>query len=121
MNNETKKGSLTTYIVGYLLSLELTLIAYLMVSREYFTDNNLLIMLATLAIAQLLVQLVFFLHLSRESKPQWNLTVFLFAATVVIILVFGSLWIMKNLDYHMNGHETEQEIIKDEGIKPSGH
>lgn len=68
------------------------------------------------AISQLLVQLIFFLHLGRESKPRWNILVFLFAALVVLIVVVGSLWIMNNLDYHMGGHEMDSSIIKDEGI-----
>ncbi len=78
-------------------------------------------MLAALAVTQLLVQLLFFLHLGRESKPRWNLIVLAFAVMVVVIVVFGSLWIMKNLQYN-HGHQTPEEtdkfLIHDEGYKP---
>jgi cytochrome o ubiquinol oxidase operon protein cyoD len=61
----------------------------------------LLAVVVGLAVAQLLVQLVFFLHLGREPKPRQNLVVFLFMLLVIGILVIGSLWIMHNLNYHM--------------------
>ena len=66
--------------------------------QEIFSGWTLVGALAALAVAQLMVQLVFFLHLGTESKPRWNLTVVLFALMVVVILVFGSLWIMKNIN-----------------------
>jgi cytochrome o ubiquinol oxidase operon protein cyoD len=64
-----------------------------------------------------MVQLVFFLHLGGEGKPRWRLTAFLFMLLVLVILVFGSLWIMYNLDYHMtmSPEELDSQIIEDEG------
>jgi cytochrome o ubiquinol oxidase operon protein cyoD len=114
-NEEISHGSIGSYAAGFALSLMLTLTAYLLVERhvsthhEAITHSVLTFMIVGLALIQLLVQLVFFLHLDRESKPRWNLTVLLFAATVVIIVVFGSLWIMNNLNYH---HPTNDQINK---------
>jgi cytochrome o ubiquinol oxidase operon protein cyoD len=110
------KGTLTYYVVGYLLSLELTMASYLLVTRHVnshhvlFTHRFLVGAIATLAIMQLLVQLICFLHLNRESKPRWNLTVLAFAAIVVVILVFGSLWIMDNLNYHQSQEQINKYI-----------
>lgn len=136
MHQENSFGTKKTYLTGFLLSLALTLIAYIAVTRHVdshhtiFTDEFLMIWVGTLAICQLVVQLVFFLHLGRESKPRWNLTVLAFAAMVVLILVGGSLWIMWNLDAHHEGYgtthdghqlespqQTNQYIIRDEGIQ----
>ncbi|HSX45470.1 MAG TPA: cytochrome o ubiquinol oxidase subunit IV [Candidatus Saccharimonadia bacterium] len=116
-------GSVKTYSIGFGLSLALTLLAYFIASHNLSGGWTLIYVLAVLAIIQLFVQLVFFLHLGRESKPRWNLTAAAFAAMVVLILVFGSLWIMKNLNY---GHEqpvdqSPQQIIQDEGIQPSSN
>ena len=114
------------YIAGYIFSLSLTLVAFALVwwqvnsDSQVFSDGFLLAWVAALAMVQLLTQLVFFLHLGRESKPRWNLAVLSFAATIVIILVFGSLWIMQNLNYHDSGvqdpRRLESEIIQDEGF-----
>jgi cytochrome o ubiquinol oxidase operon protein cyoD len=119
--NEIGKGTVKSYTTGYLLSLALTLIAYLFAVKEFTSGWTLIYALATLAVAQLCVQLVFFLHLASESKPRWNLIAFLFAVMVVVIVVFGSLWIMKNLsyDHRVPANQTNQQIIQDEGLQPS--
>lgn len=114
-----------SYITGFVLSLILTVGAYLLVSQHvnghhlYLTHKFLIGVVMALAMVQLMVQLVFFLHLGREDKPRWNLRVLMFAALVVSILVVGSLWIMANLDYNMQlnrPNDTDTSIIKDEGF-----
>jgi cytochrome o ubiquinol oxidase subunit IV len=118
-HEEAGMGSYLSYSIGFLTSLELTLGAYLLVIHHSFTSGRLILAIIGLAIAQLLVQLVFFLHLGRESKPRWNLVVFSFALIVVLIVVIGSLWIMNHLNYHnMTPQQTNTFIIKDEGIQP---
>lgn len=110
------KGDFKSYLIGFLLSLELTLAAYWLVVDHGLNNRVLMAAILCLAIIQLMVQLIFFLHLDKESKPHWNLMVFGFMAIVLIIIVFGSLWIMSSLNYHMdNPHHLEQHIIKDEG------
>jgi len=134
---EASHGSFRMYLAGYGLSLGLTGTAFWLVHKHLLShhttpsDNVVLAALAALAITQLFVQLVFFLHLDRESKPRWNNVVLAFAATVVVILVVGSIWIMTNLNYHHEGYghthdghaltspsQTNQYIIKDEGVQP---
>jgi cytochrome o ubiquinol oxidase operon protein cyoD len=96
----------------------LTLIAFYLVGNHSFSSTGLKLVVLLLAVIQLFVQTVFFLHLGKESKPRWNLIVFGFAVMVVFIVVVGSLWIMNNLGYHMASPEqTDQQIIKDEGIQ----
>jgi cytochrome o ubiquinol oxidase operon protein cyoD len=120
--HETAHGTVRSYTVGFVLSLVLTLAAYLLVSHGVYDGWALVGALAVLAVTQLFVQLGFFLHLGRESRPRWNLTVMLFAVMVVFIVVFGSLWIMKNLQYNHHHHgltpaQTNDLIIHDEGYQ----
>jgi cytochrome o ubiquinol oxidase operon protein cyoD len=65
-----------------------------------------------LAIAQVLVQLFFFLHLGKETRPRWKLAVLLTMLIVLGILVFGSLWIMQNLNYHMSPDQMNSYMIQ---------
>jgi cytochrome o ubiquinol oxidase operon protein cyoD len=120
-HQESAPGTTKTYAIGYILSLALTLVAYFFAINELANGWALIYSLATLAVAQLCVQLIFFLHLGSESKPRWNLTALLFAVMVVVLLVFGSLWIMKNLSYNhgLPTDQTNQQIIQDEGLSPS--
>ena len=42
-----------------------------------------------------------YLHLGLESKPRWNLMMFLFMVLLIFVLVGGSMWIMYNLNYNV--------------------
>lgn len=116
--HEINHSSGRSYGTGFIIAILLTNAAFLLVVSKALTGWGLAAALSALAVAQLWVQLRFFLHLGREDKPKWNLLMFLFAVMVVVILVFGSLWIMKNLNYHsMTPQDTDKSIIEDEGIK----
>lgn len=107
MSKSTHHVSLLTYINGYALSLYLTLTAYLAVTHHLFSNHTLIYCIIGLALLQFLVQVLFFLHLGHETRPRWKLVVFLFMLLIVGILVFGSLWIMSNLQYHHPSTQTE--------------
>jgi cytochrome o ubiquinol oxidase subunit IV len=94
----TPHGTYKSYSIGFLISLALTLISFLLVSINAFSRIVLISVIVCLALIQLIVQLEFFMNLGKEAKPRWNTVIFLFMATVVGILVFGSLWIMWELD-----------------------
>ena len=53
------------------------------------------------AVAQLLVQLVFFLHMGTSPDQRSNLAIFLFTGLVIAIVVCGSLWVMHNANVNM--------------------
>ena len=108
MNTET---TTRTYVVGFILSIILTLTAFKIVDDGLLKGWGLTLTLIAFAVVQLLVQLLFFLHLDKERKPRQNLMAFAFMAIVLLIIVLGSLWIMDNLNYHVMGPE---EIIQDE-------
>lgn len=94
-------GSIKSYTIGFVISIVLTLTAYIVVTNHWFSKQIIIYSIMGLAAVQLVVQLVFFLHLGRESKPRWNLAAFAFMLAVLLILVIGSLWIMNNLNYNM--------------------
>lgn len=100
------------YVTGFVLSLLLTLLAYLLVTKSVVDTSLVVPGIVVLAVVQLVVQLVFFLHLGRETKPRWNLMAFLFMLLVVFIVVVGSLWIMRNLDYNMMPRDMDAHMNK---------
>ena len=106
------------YLIGFTLSLILTGVAYILVSEQLLSGGELITMIVLLAATQVLVQLIFFLHLGNEPRPRWKLVVFLFMLVVLGILVGGSLWIMQNLDYNMMPSDMDSYIIHDEGMSP---
>ncbi len=95
-------GDLRSYITGFVISILLTLIPYFVVVKHLLTGYMLVAAIVLFGITQLLVQLVFFLHLSPKAKAKWNLIALVFTALIVIILVVGTLWIMNNLSANMS-------------------
>ena len=118
-----KYVSLKTYIVGFILSLMLTLMAFGAVKlhetlgRSLETHPLVIPVILVFALIQLAVQLVFFLHLVKEEKPRWNLIFFVSTFGLILMIVIASLWILNNLNYNMMPMEQEQYIIIDEGIE----
>lgn len=113
------QGSMSSYVTGFVLSVLFTLVPYFMVTEKLVSGVALLLWLATFAVAQVLVQLVFFLHLGKEKRPRWHSLAFGFMTVVVVIVVFGSLWIMNNLHYNMMpGDKVDTYIRYEEAINP---
>ncbi len=96
------------YIFGFVLSVCYTSVPYILVTQNVLSGTALLITILTFAFLQMIIQLVFFLHLGRGPKPLYNV-VFLFSTAGIIFLVIaGSLFIMSHLRYNM----TPEELIK---------
>ena len=103
-------GTVRYYIIGFILSIVLTVIPYVLVTQHILDSDLTIFSIIVAGILQLVVQLVFFLHLGSESKPRWNLMAFIFTIVIVGILVVGSLWIMHNLDYNMMDHTMMENM-----------
>lgn len=86
--------------IGFLVSLICTLGAYFVVANPVLRPTLYLTVAAVLGVLQTVFQVVYFFHLGLESKPRWNLMMFLFMALVVFLIVGGSIWIMYNLNYY---------------------
>lgn len=111
-----------TYIFGLVLSLTLTVVAFALVAahvssgHEFLPHEAATIALSALAIIQLVVQLMLFLHVGEEEKPRFNLMALCFALVTVVILVGGTLWIMNNLSH--GAHDTQENVFTEENISP---
>ncbi len=105
-----------TYVTGYLLSIYLTLMAYLLVTNHAFDNVFMVTMLSVLAVLQFYVQLVYFLHLSARKGSRWRLFVFALMVMVVGILVGGSIWIMNNLNYRMTPQQVNNYMNSQDSL-----
>lgn len=107
--------TIARYIVGFILSLVLTLAAYA-VTLGNKGASWLLAVLVVLAVLQMVVQLLFFLHLDEEQRPRYKLWSFIFMAGTLLIIVVGSIWIMFNMNYnmqHMSPDQKNQYMMKE--------
>ena len=94
-------GSLKDYLIGFVLAVLLTVVPFAMVMSGAFPRGVTVAVITVLAVAQILVHLVYFLHMDRSSAQRWNWAVFAFTVLVIAILVIGSLWVLHNLNANM--------------------
>jgi cytochrome o ubiquinol oxidase subunit IV len=100
-NYRNGRGSLGSYVAGLILALVLTAVPFWMVMSQSVSAPTALAGVAAAAIVQIMVHLIFFLHMNGSSGQRWNLAAFLFAVLMVVILVGGSFWIMNHLNHNM--------------------
>ena len=117
MNKKSAETSVWSYVVGFVLCLFLTTMAYYMVVHKTTSANNLLAVIVGLATVQVLVQVYFFLHLGRGPKPLYNLAFFAGTVAIIAFVVGGSLFIMSHLHYNMlPPDETAKQLAEGEAI-----
>lgn len=102
--HDSSHGSVKSYIIGFILSIILTVIPYALVVNHELSRKMLVLSVILFAIAQLLVQLIFFLHLGMKPEQRNNTLSFLFTLIIVVLIAGGSLWVMWNLNYNMMEH-----------------
>lgn len=94
-------GSIKEYSLGLLLSVVLTVIPFAIVMSGIASVPVSIGIIIVCAIAQLLVQAVFFLHMNTSSEQSWNLLTGLYSVLLVVILILGSMWIFSHLHHNM--------------------
>jgi cytochrome o ubiquinol oxidase operon protein cyoD len=88
--------------IGFFLSVILTIMAFKLVAQHHLSNETLYIVVAVLAVVQLILQALFFLRLNNKTKGDyWNWIAFIFMLIIITIVISGSLWIMYNLNYNM--------------------
>ncbi len=100
---ESSRNAVLSYVTGFLLSIFLTVIPYTMVTEGMLTRTGLLVAVSLFAVAQFIVQILFFLHLPAKHKPYWNIIVFIYTILIVLFFVIGSMWIMYHLNMNLMG------------------
>ncbi|MCO1334504.1 cytochrome o ubiquinol oxidase subunit IV [Microbulbifer sp. OS29] len=93
---------LRSYITGYILSVVLTLAAFAAVLTIGRENKSVLLLVALLGIAQLVVQLKYFLNVTTQREYRDNLALVAFSTLILLIIVLGTVWIMGNLAVRMH-------------------
>jgi cytochrome o ubiquinol oxidase operon protein cyoD len=100
-NSGESHGSAGGYTAGFILSVLLTAAAFGIVLTGTLTGHSALLAISALAFVQIVVHLVFFLHMNTSSGQKWNVMAFGFTVLTAVILIVGSLWIMHNVSMQM--------------------
>ena len=103
-------GSVKSYAIGFILSVILTAIPFWLVMERPLGAAATATIIMILAMVQIVVHMVFFLHMTPKAEGGWSLTSLLFTVIVVVIMLAGSLWVMHHLNTNMMPpmHDTSQ-------------
>ena len=94
-------AGLRGYLIGLALATGLTAASFWAVQTHLIYGPGLPMALITLAVAQMGIHLVFFLHLTTSPDNANNILALAFGVLIVCLVVFGSLWIMAHLNQNM--------------------
>ena len=89
------------YLIGLGLSVLATVVAFLLPGTTLVWQPSIPAALIVLAIAQIGVHIVFFLHITTRPDSLNNVMALAFGVLVVFVLIVGSVWIMSNLNENM--------------------
>jgi cytochrome o ubiquinol oxidase subunit IV len=98
--NETS-ASFWTYTAGLVFALLLTAASFIVAQTDLLWPEGVPAGLAVLAIAQMGVHLVFFLHIGTDADHTNNVLALAFGVFIVVLVLVGSLWIMDHLNTNM--------------------
>lgn len=92
-------GSLRSYLIGFALSVILTAVPFWLVMSGVIDNKQVTaVIVVAFAVVQIVVHMIYFLHMDTRSEDGWNMMALIFTLIIVVIVLIGSLWVM----YHLN-------------------
>ena len=100
-------ATLKGYLTGFVLASILTIIPFWLVMSGGFekSSTTALVVLAFAAV-QIVVHMIYFLHMNTKSEGGWNMLALVFTIVLVVITLSGSIWIM----YHLNSNMMPSQM-----------
>ena len=89
------------YLVGFGLSVLATVVAFFLSGTSLVWQPSIPAALIVLAIAQMGVHIVFFLHITTRPDSINNVMALVFGVFIVFVLIVGSVWIMTHLNHNV--------------------
>ncbi|WBU63994.1 cytochrome o ubiquinol oxidase subunit IV [Paracoccus aerodenitrificans] len=113
-------GTKREYVTGFILAVILTVIPFgVVMSGGAGSFRITAIIILVCAVAQMIVHMVYFLHMSPKAENGWSLISLVFTLILLIIAVSGTIWVMYNMDANMMP-SMEDEMPAMQGDMPMG-
>jgi len=95
-------GTFKSYVIGFVLAVILTVIPFWLVMAKVFPDSSTTAMvLLGFGAVQIVVHMIYFLHMNFKSEGGWNMLALIFTVVLVVITMAGSLWVMFHMNHNM--------------------
>ena len=109
LRGEVSEGP-RSYVVGFALASLLTVTSFYVSRTSLVWSPSIPVALSVLAVAQMGIHLVFFLHISSGPDSTNNVMALAFGILIVFLLIAGSLWIMSHLSSNMPPMEQVMQM-----------
>jgi cytochrome o ubiquinol oxidase operon protein cyoD len=101
LNVHEAGGGIQGYVIGFILAAALTIGSFYIGATDLVWGPAIPVALIVLAIAQMGVHIVFFLHITTGPDNTNNVLALAFGIVIVALVLFGSIWIMHHLNHNM--------------------
>jgi len=96
------EGTLRGYLTGFVLAAILTIIPFWLVMGHAIESRQVVILVVLgLAVVQIVVHMIYFLHMNTHSESGWNMLALIFTLVLVVIVLGASIWVMYNENANM--------------------
>ncbi len=89
------------YLLGFALAVVLTIASFWASRTDLIYGPSLAVAFLVVAVAQMGVHLIFFLHITTDPDNTNNVMALAFGVLIVCLVVFGSIWVMTHLNQNM--------------------
>lgn len=107
LHDEAPHGTRRGYLTGFALSVVLTAVPFALVMAGLVTGSTAVLAILALALVQIVVHMVFFLHMNTKVEAGWSMLALMFTAVLVVITLAGSIWVMYHLNTNMMPMSSE--------------
>lgn len=105
-------ATMGSYMIGFGLSVLLTAIPFWLVMSGVLGNAQATgIVIMGFAVVQILVHMVFFLHMNTRAEGGWSMMALIFTVVLVVITLSGSMWVMYHMNHNMmpvSAHDMSQ-------------
>ena len=89
------------YLVGFALAAILTIIPFWLVMGNVLAPDTTKWVILAFAAVQLIVQMIYFLHLNSKAEGGWNMMALILTLVILVIVLAGSIWVMHHMNTNM--------------------
>ncbi|MDH4450480.1 MAG: cytochrome o ubiquinol oxidase subunit IV [Rhodoferax sp.] len=108
------------YMTGFVLSVILTAIPFWLVMAKVITDRpTAVLVLGGFAVVQIVVHMVYFLHMNGKVEGGWTLLSTIFTVVFVAIAIAGTLWVMFHMNANMMPSHADMPALVDASAPPA--
>lgn len=112
LDHDTLHITVGGYVTGFVLAVVLTAIPFWLVMGKVFASSTVTtFVILGLAMVQIYVHMVFFLHMTSKAEGGWTWMSLIFMLVLLVIMLSGSMWIM----YHLKANTmplTPEQVRK---------